>query len=208
VAAAGQPSKKLLCLPAMDVAKAAELGAKETDPQLVWRPDGRLEVTVFRAAVQKGEPPALSAGWQKIVDLASGVVEDVPPIDVPSAPNLTTRPTISPSGERITTSSNPEFGRIKVMLDDANGTRTLLSAHGPGKYTYGLTAAFWAPNWQWIAAYDGRILIITTGAHPATRILTDRASGLGGAQGDGRFSSFAVTDADLLPSTVNGHATP
>ena len=198
VAAAGQPSKQLLCLPPMDMAKAAQLGAKETDPQLVWRADGRLEVTVFRAAMRQGEPPALRAGWQKIVDVASGAVEDVPAADVPSAPNLATRPTVSPAGQRITAASDPEFGRIKVMLTDASGTRTLLSAHGPGKYTYGLNAAFWAPNWNWIVADDGRILIVTTGEHPTTRILTDRASSGGGAQGDGQFSSFAVTSADVL----------
>jgi hypothetical protein len=36
-------------------------------------------------------------------------------------------------------------------------------------YSYDLHAAFWAPNWQWIAVDDGRILIITPGAPPVTR---------------------------------------
>ncbi len=201
VAAAGQPSKEILCLPPMDMATAAELGAKETDPQLVWRPDGQLEVTVFRATMRKEEPPTYSAGWQKIVDVRTGAVQDTPAGDVPSTPNLATRPMVSPTGQRITTSSDPLYGRIKVMLTDANGTRTLLSAHGPGKYSYGLTAAFWAPNWQWIAADDGRILVITPGDAPVTRVLTDRASSGGGFVDDGQFSSFAVTDANLLSSS-------
>lgn len=96
-------------------------------------------------------------------------------------------------------SSDPAYGRIKVMLTDENGTRTLLSAHGPGKYSYGLSAAFWAPSWQWIAADDGRILVITTAEPAVTRVLTDRASSGGGVTlDDERFSSFAVTEANLL----------
>lgn len=197
VAAAGQPSKEVLCLPPVDVGKPAEVGTKETDPQLVWRADGRLEVTVFRAAMGKGAPPSFRAGWQKVVDVRSGVVEDVPAADVPSALNVTTRPTVSPDGRRLTTTSDPESGRVEVTLTDANGTRTLLSAHGPGNYTYGLDAAFWAPNWQWVAAFDGRILVITTGDQPVTRVLTDRESSSGNAM-DERFSTFAVTDANLL----------
>jgi hypothetical protein len=198
VAAAGSPSKQVLCLPPMDIDKAVALGAKETDPQLVWSADGQLEVTVFRAAMRKGEPPAYGAGYQKVVDVRSGAVRDTPTADVPGAPNLTTRPTTSPDGRRITTSSDPEFGRIEVRLTEGDRTRTLLSAHGPGKYTYGLDAAFWAPNWGWIAADDGRILIVTTGAHPTTRVLAEPTEGGGAGGDDARFASFAVTADDLL----------
>jgi hypothetical protein len=198
VAAAGQPSEQVLCLPPMDIAKAVQLGAKETDPQLVWLPDGRLQVTVFRAAMAKGRPPTLTAGWQKVVDVRSRDVEEIPATGAPSTPDLSTRPTSTPDGRRITTSTDPSSGRIKVMLTDTNGTRTLLAAHGPGMYSYDLHAAFWAPNWQWIAADDGRILLITPGDPPVTRVLTDRASQGGGATVDGGFSTFAVTAADLL----------
>jgi hypothetical protein len=59
VAAAGQPSKTVFCLPEMDVSKAEALG-KETGPQLVWLPDGRLEITMFRF---DGAPP-YRPGWQ------------------------------------------------------------------------------------------------------------------------------------------------
>jgi hypothetical protein len=47
VAAAGQPSKDVLCLPGRDMSKAEKEG-KEIGLQLVWLPDGRLELTMFR----------------------------------------------------------------------------------------------------------------------------------------------------------------
>jgi hypothetical protein len=202
VAAAGQPSKDVLCLPAPDMSKAEQLGTKEDGPQLVWLADGRLEVTMFRSDPKSG---AFSAGWQKIVDVRTGQTDDVAAADVPSSPNLTTRPAVSPSGQRITATSDASNGRIKVTLTEATGTRTLLSARGPGSYTYGLKAAFWAANWQWIAADDGRILIITPGEPSVTRVLTDetkegRDSPAGLTGDDPRLSAFAVTGANILPA--------
>jgi hypothetical protein len=200
VAAAGQPSKDVICLPPPDMTKAAALGTKEDGPQLVWRPDGRLEVTMFRSDPKTG---TFSAGWQKVVDVSTGLAEDVPAADVPSSPDLTTHPVVSPSGQRIATRSDEQSGRIEVTLTDAKGTRTLLSARGPGKYTYRLASAFWAPNWQWIAADDGRILVITPGDRPTTRVLTDstregRGAG-GGLYGDDpRLARFAITGTDFL----------
>lgn len=193
VAAAGRPVRDVLCLPAMDVAKAEELG-KETGPQLVWLPDGRLEVTMFRMVPKS---PELNAGWQKIVDVRTGEVEDVPAAEVPSGPNLDTRPSLSPEGERIVTSSDPESGRIKVVLSSDEGSRTVLSAQGPPSYTYGLRAAFWAPDGRWIAADDGRILVITPG-DAVTRVLTDETVGGGFGGDDPRLARFAVTAENLL----------
>jgi hypothetical protein len=172
VAAAGRPVKTF-CLrwPASTPAKGAREG-KPVGPQLVWLPGGRLQVTMFRMTppAQPGAVPALHRGWQKIIDVRTGTVVDVPAADVPSQPNRSTQRMVSPSGQRISWTSRD--GRIKVMLTGHNGLRTLLSAQGPGEYTYGLTSAFWAPNWQWIAAEDGRILIITTGHRPLTRVLS------------------------------------
>ena len=55
---------------------------------------------------------------------------------------------------------------------------------------------FWAPNWQWIAADDGRILIVTPDDPSVTRVLTNdstmNTSGL-----DPSLARFAVTD-DIL----------
>jgi hypothetical protein len=172
VAAAGRPVKTF-CLqwPASAPAKNAKEG-KPVGPQLVWLPGGRLQVTMFRMTppAKPGAVPALHRGWQKIIDVRTGEVEDVPAANVPSQPNRSTRRMVSPGGQRISWSSRD--GQIKVMLTGRNATRTLLSAHGPGEYTYGLNSAFWAPNWQWIAAEDGRILIITTGHPPLTRVLS------------------------------------
>ena len=195
VAAAGGPARTVFCLPKMDVQQAVKQG-KEIGPQLVWLPSGRLQVTMFRMTPppKPGAAPALHRGWQKIVDVRTGKVQDVPAADVPSQPNQQTHPMVSPSGQRISWTS--DRGQVKVMLTDRNGSsRTLLSVQGPSNYTYGLGAAFWAPNWQWIAADDGRILIITT-RHPAvTRVLTGESSqGAFGAD----LARFAVTDTNIL----------
>jgi hypothetical protein len=119
VAVAGRPSRDVLCLPAQDPEQAKRLG-KLVGPQLVWRSDGRLEVTMFRLTDPPG--PSLGAGWQKIVDVRTGSVEDVPAADVPSRPNLGTEPTVSPDGRRVTHTSDD--GRITVVLHDATGSRT------------------------------------------------------------------------------------
>lgn len=196
VAAAGRPDKTVLCLPkGQNPAKAAKLG-KEVGPQLVWLPGGRLEVTVFRMTppAKPGAVPAYHPGWQKIVDVRTGHVTDVPAAALPSTPTLATHPMVSPSGRRITWASAD--GRVKVMVSAGGRSRTLLSVAGPPE-TYWLGAAFWAPGWHWIAADDGRILIITTGRHPVTRVLTAASSRIVFEQ---RFARFAVTGADLLPA--------
>jgi hypothetical protein len=162
----------------------------------VWLPNGRLEVTVFRVDPETG---TYSTGWQKIVDVRTGQVVDTPAADVPSSPNFTTGRTVSPSGQTITTTSSESSGRVKVMLTDANGTRTLLSARGPGEYTYRMRAAFWAPDWQWIAADDGRLLVITPGNPSLTRILvSDEGENAMMVGTDRGLASFAVTDTNML----------
>lgn len=198
VAAAGSPSKEVYCLPAEDMSKAPQLG-KEVGPQLVWLPDGRLEITVFRmdpvAMKESKTAPGLVAGWQQILDVRTGDVEDVPADEVPDEPNLGTEPMVSPDGERITVESDSLSGETEVVLSRDGEERTLLAAHGPGKYTYGMRA-FWAPNWEWIAADDGRILVITTDEPSVTRVLVDERSF--GRSGGTVGPSFAVTADDLL----------
>jgi hypothetical protein len=55
--------------------------------------------------------------------------------------------------------------------------------------------ALLAPNWQWIAADDGRILVITTDDPSTTRVLVDepRGSRSGGTSGP----TFAVTQMGM-----------
>ena len=197
VAAAGQPAKDVLCIPQQDLAVKPELGVKPAGPQLVWRPDGRLEVTMFFWSPVTEKQPAYHPSWQKIVDPRTGAVEDVPASQLPAGPNETTQPTVNPRGERVGTVLDAATGRVKVTLTGSGGTRVLLSTQGPGEYSYRFGAAFWAPNWQWIAAGDdGRILIITPDKPATTRVLvTGSGEGAGGGTAG---PAFAITGADLL----------
>jgi hypothetical protein len=116
-----------------------------------------------------------------------------PGAEVPSKLNLTTQPTVSPDGRKLTTTSDGMTGKVKVVLADDTGSRTLLSAHGPGEY--GLPLGYGAPNWEWVAADDGRILVITTDDPSTTRVLlADRGGRSGGAEG----ATFAVTAENIL----------
>ncbi len=196
VAAAGSPSREVFCPPPFDVTDAMALG-KPLGPQLVWLSDGRLEVTVFRMTDVPG--PDLDPGWQKIVDVRTGTVTDVPADSVPSAPNLGTRPTVSPSGDRLGFTSDPQSGTIAITLTDASGrSRTLLDERGPGSYTYGLDSAFWSPDYQWVLADDGRILAITTDEPPVTRVLVGALGGSPFGPDDPGRSRFAITAESLL----------
>ena len=194
VAAAGGPSKRVWCLPHQDVAQAEELG-KEQGPQLVWRPDGRLEVTMFRMTDPPG--PDFRAGWQKLVDVRTGAVEDVPAADVPSTPDRTTQPATNAAGQQVSWTSDPAGGRIRVVLHEGGTSRTLLSTQGPGQYTYGLSAAFWSPDGAWIAADDGRVLVITPDDGRTRLLVTPADSGFSG----NGLARFAVTAEDILPTT-------
>lgn len=195
VAASGAADRGVLCLPRGQNVKQAEKLGKLIGPQLVWLSDGRLEVTMFRMTGPPGPDETWHKGWQKRVDVATGAVEEVPFAQVPSKSNLGTRPTVSPADERITFSSQ-QGGEVKIVLTDKNGTaRTLMSAHGP-ENAYGLSAAFWAPNWQWVAADDRRILVVTTGVPATTRVLVEPSdSGFGGSADD---ATFAISADDLV----------
>ena len=175
-----------------------EQGIKPAGPQLVWLSGDRLEVTMFLWKPSPGTP-VYSPGWQKVVDIRTGTVDNVPAAQVPSTPNTTTEPTLSPNGARVSYTLNAGSGQVKVTLTDSSGTRTLLSARGPGEDLYRFGPVFWAHNWQWIAASDdSRILVITPGTPPQTRVLV---TGSGGGAGGGTAGpAFAITSSDLLSS--------
>lgn len=197
VAAAGWPSKDVYCIPQADLTVKPAQGLKPAGPQLIWRADDRLEVTMFFWTPVSGQPAIYRPGWQKIVDVRTGQVESVPAEQVPPTPNTATQPTVSATGQRVDFSLNGSTGRAKVTLTDSTGTRTLLSVHGPGEYGYRFGPVFWAPNWQWIAASDdGRILIITPGDPSVTRVLVTNSGG--GAGGGTAGPAFAVTSSNLL----------
>jgi hypothetical protein len=198
IALSGGSSREVLCPPPIDPAEAGRLG-KPVGPQLVWRADGRLEVTMFRMT---GKPeagrPVFAAGWQNVVDVRSGAVTDTPAAQVPAAPDVTTRPTVSPSGERVSFTSNGQTGHVTVKVTDASGrSRTLLDARGPGKFGYFLKSAFWAPDFRTVLADDGRILVITTDEPPVVRELVGQSSNTGFG-GDPAYATFAATTANLL----------
>jgi hypothetical protein len=196
IAVSGAASREVLCLPPFDPADAQAKG-KPTGPQLVWRDDTHLEVTMFRMTDTPG--PDLRAGWQKVVDVRTGAVVDTPAAEVPGAADLGTRPTVGAGGERIETESDAASGHVVVRLVGADGNRrTLLDVRGPGEYTYGLVAAFWGPDGRTVFVDDGSILVVTTGAQPVVRTLTDQSRNVVFGADDPLQSRFAVTPADLL----------
>jgi hypothetical protein len=189
IAAAGRPGKDVLCVPAFDPKSAAEHG-KPMPPQLEWLPAGRLVVTGVRMTRSPGFVP----DWQKIVDVRAGTVHDAPASDVPVQLHKPQRPTVSPNGERIGVVSDAGTGKVGITLTQGGTTRTLLSAQGPGEYTYGLNSASWSPDWKWILADDGRLLVVTPSEPSTTRILAQGAE----TGEEPMYSQFAVTADDLL----------
>lgn len=185
ITASGRASHEVLCLG--EPGKTA--AGKEAGPQLRWRGNGRLEVTMFEMTGR----PGYRGLWQKVVDVRTGAVVDVPAGQVPAAPDTSGRATVTPAGDRVAFTSDSGNGKVRITLTPKGGaTRTLLSARGPGEYTYGLDAVFWSPTWDWVAAFDGRILVVTTGATPQTRVLAEDAWDQPDLHG------FAVTATDLL----------
>lgn len=200
IAASGQGSKDVLCIPAQELAVKPAEGIKPVGPQLVWLAGDRLEVTMFMWKPAPGTP-VYTAGWQKVVDVRTGAVQTTPAAQVPTVPNYTTEPAVNSNGDKVAFTLDGGSGRVNVTLTDTTGaTRTLLSARGPGEYGYRFGPVFWAPNGQWIAASDdGRILIITPGTPSQTRVLV---TGSGGGAGGGTAGpAFAVTSSELLSST-------
>lgn len=187
VAASGQPGRDVLCL------TAEETFHPDHDtfgPLLAWMPDGRLAVTMFWWGETQAESEALP-GWQKIVDVVTGAVEETPAADLPEAlPSAGQVP--GPDGERIEVTSGG--GRVEIVLVDGNETRTLLSAEGNPDYWVKVPPT-WSPDGRWIVVENGagELLLITVDDPAVTRILaTDAMSWLGWS---GR-SHIAVTGAE------------
>ena len=192
VAAGGGPSTEVFCLPDEPVGKSQALG-KPLGPQLVWREDGRLEVTMFRMTDPPG--PLFDPGWQRVVDVRTGEVEEVPDSEAPGEANRGTHPTTNARGETVAVARGDRS--VEIVLRTDAGPRTLLAVDGIPEGAYWVSAAFWAPSGDWIAVDDGRILVVVPGAEDEVRVLTD-ASSQGGFEGE--LSRFAVTDQDLLPA--------
>ncbi len=181
VAAAGAPSREVLCITQEE---------HEVGPQFAFLPGGQLEVTMF----SRSPDQPLVAAWQKIVDVRTGEVEDVPAAQLPEAP-FGQGATVAPTGEQIGTDLQANTARL--VLTRADGvSRTLWSADVPPDYGI---EAIWAPNWEWVLAYDGRLLVVTLDDPARIRLLASEAWALGEYAGiEPPLAIFAVTDADLL----------
>lgn len=187
VQASGTGDRSVHCLPqGQDPEEAKRLG-KLIGPQLRWRDDGRLEVTMFRMPM--GPQGEWGAGYQQLVDVATGAVEDVPVSEAPTTPTNGSDTAVASDGRTATIVSKPDSGHAEVRVRDADGsTRTVLSARGPRFYA--ISSLEWSPDGRWIAADDGRILVIDPGPTPTTRILVKPADNGFGAEN----LRFAVTD--------------
>jgi len=192
VAAAGQPSRDILCL------TSEETFNPDYDtfgPLLAWRADGRLSVTMFWWGEKQAESSAIP-GWQKIVNVATGAVEEVPGTELPGTlPPANSAP--GPNGEEIEVTSGG--GHVEIVLTNAAGSRTLLSTEGNPDYWVKVPPT-WSPDGHWIVVENGagQILLITVDEPAVTRVLaTDVMSWLGWS---GR-THLAVTGAYLLEST-------
>ena len=181
VAAAGAPSKDVLCITEESY---------DTGPQLVFLPDGRLQVTMF--SWEEDQP--LAVAWQKIVDVRTGETEDIVVAALPAVP-VALGPTVTPTGERITATSRGNTAEM-VLTDSAGVSRTLWSADVSPDYGI---KAIWAPNWEWVLAHDGRLLVVTVADPAQIRVLVAETEGLGDfGSTEPPLAFFAVTDADLL----------
>jgi len=193
VAAAGQPSRDVLCLSEEETFNPAQ---DAYGPLLAWLSDGRLQVTMFLWGERHTEAEA-AGWWQKIVDVTTGAVEEVPAAAVPDTLPETTEPALGPSGEQVEVTSGG--GHVEIVLTDAAGSRTLLSTVGSTDYTVKVPPT-WSPDGRWIVVENGagEVVLITIDNPAVTRILTTNAMpwlGWGGR------THLAVTGANLLDLT-------
>ena len=187
MAAAGQPSKDVYCIPEEPLETKQEKG-KPIGPHLAWLPDGRISVTMYRMTPVPG--PEVLPGWQRFVDPRTGGIEEVPEKDVPQVAPVLDHPTVRPDGAQLTTVSDEGAAVVSVTKDGQ--TRILLDVSGDPR-SYRMAAAYWSPDFTWIAADDGRMLIIDPTDPATTWILTDDA----GTTVDERFDRFAITAEEI-----------
>jgi hypothetical protein len=190
IAASGTGDRPVHCpAPSQDPEQAKRLG-KLIGPQLRWRADGRLEITMFRMPMgPKGE---WHAGSQQLLDVTTGKIEEVPATELPAAPTEGRDTAVAADGRTATVVAHPDDGRAVLRVEDPDGrSRTVLSAHGPRSYT--ISSLAWSPDDEWIGADDRRILVVDPAGTATPRVLVTPAdTGLGP-----EYLRYAVTDRTL-----------
>lgn len=135
--------------------------------------------------------PSFEAGWQRIVDMRAGEVEEVPDAAAPGTADRSTHPTTNARGETVTVETGDRS--VEVVLTTQAGSRTLLAVEDIPEGGYAVGAAFGAPS-GWIALDDGRVLVVVPDAAEEIRVLTDATEM---RRFDPELARFAITDQDL-----------
>lgn len=158
VSASGAGDTSVFCVQPQDKS-TVETDGKDVGVNIVWRTDNRLELTLFRMDV-KSASPTFKPAWQKIVVPATKAVEDVPLAQVAKDPTAPARPTSAPNGDNVEFTSTD--GHVTVTWTTNDTRATVMDVKGNPE-VYRLEEAFWSPDFQWIAANDGHLLVITKG---------------------------------------------
>jgi len=147
--------------------------------ELVWLPDGRLQVTV------PGGGDAGAKGSQRIYDIVSGKVETVPTADIDLETTTWSPRAVNGDGERLTATSKGGHGTVVVTGD--SGSRTVFDEKGGSQYSVGDEPS-WSPDDAFILLTDSsaRLLVVTPDGGKA-RVLAEELG-----------NGWAITDRDLL----------
>jgi hypothetical protein len=145
--ASGGPPRQLFC-----ASQPTAMGAA-----LTWLDGGRLQAT------NRGPDH-----WRKIVDVRSGVITEVRWMKPPATP---AKLGSGPAGEKIDLTTSR--GTMHLSLEIGSAKRELLSIAVPPNYS--LSNSAWSPDGKWFVVQDSadRLLTVTTGANPVTRLLLD-----------------------------------
>jgi WD40 repeat protein len=160
IAIAGAPSKQLACF---------DRKTEGWPSELVWLPDGRLQVTQ--------NDNADIAKWRKIYNVSTGAVENIPAAKIPDKSVPVKPVTVNPDGARLTSTSKD--GNVEVVLTETGGQRrTLLKANGGSTYEIG--PPNWSPDWKTVLMTDAaaRLLITTPNEPSKTYVLAKKLGAL------------------------------
>jgi hypothetical protein len=138
----------------------------------VWTDDGRLLVTSFREPQGAGAP---EPEWARYVDVATGVVEDVPADDLGVGAEPSSGPPTNPGGQRLLLESGGGEAVIH-LFGPGDEERNLLKVTDANPDWSIQAGPVWSPDFTWVMSWDAGLLLTTAGDTPRTRTLADEAS--------------------------------